>query len=146
MATHIAEETLDARTIVLRNVSGSLTEMEKDSLLRGFYQHGAHVHWISTTECLLAFATARQTDEAVGHEAATSLSLFKVSQLEERERASYYHKAAEMHADLKVNRGPSAGAANRIIGAALGIKLKKQESTRETETSKPSPIVDAWDD
>lgn len=139
------EETLDRRTLLISGLSSAESEASRSRQLGVFFDYGAQVRWFGT-ECMLAFPTERQTINAI-EAAAKSRGVMRTSRISELEadrRSSYYRLAAEMHEELKPER--DSRVANRLIGAALGIKMpKKKESAPVVEKPK-APVVDAWDD
>jgi len=140
------EVTLDKRTLLVSGISGSTEETARNRELCVFFEHGAEVRWVGTSECILAFPTESQTASALAaaSKGRTSTRVGRIGDLEpESVRASYYRVAAEMHEQLKPER--TSRVANRLIGAALGIKVPVKKA--EPEASKPkAAVVDAWDD
>jgi len=141
-------EVVYKRTLVLRGLPGE-EDARRSGLLQDFFTYGAVVRWVGSRECILAFPTEKQTrsafDAAVASRAA--YNVLQIGDLDASSQASYLSVAAEMHEELKPER--DSRVANRLIGAALGIKVPVKKSS-ETEAlppkEKPKPVVDAWDD
>ena len=139
--------TLDKRTLVVSGLRDTGSSESRE--LAVFYDFGAEVRWFGS-ECMLAFPTESQTTSALAAASKTQQRVSRISALahvDEGTRASYYRVAAEMHEQLKPER--DSRAANRLIGAALGIKLpaakSKQPPVAPVAVHK-APVVDAWDD
>jgi len=139
------EETLDRRTLVVTGIRES-SEAARNRAVSVFFDYGAEVRWFGT-ECMLAFPTERQTLnalEAASKGVGTLCNVGKISSMGEDLQKSYFRLAAEMHEELKPER--DSRVANRLIGAALGIKLPVKTAVAAAPEKPKAPVVDAWDD
>ena len=140
-------EIVQKRTLILRGLPGE-EGARRSGLLQDFFSYGAVVRWVGSSECILAFPTEKQTRSA--YDAAASRAAYNILQigdLDASSQASYLSVAAVMHEELKPER--DSRVANRLIGAALGIKVplkKSSEAEAPLPKEKPKPVVDAWDD
>jgi hypothetical protein len=142
-------EIVQKRTLILRGLSGGDTpEGARTAQLQDFFTYGATVRWVGSSECILAFPTEKQTRSAMEAAAASraSYKVLWIGDLDAPSQGSYLSVATEMHEQLKPER--DSRVANRLIGAALGIKVpaKKSEAASAPPAEKPKPVVDAWDD
>lgn len=134
---------MNGRTIVLRGIPADMPESGRDNLLRCYYNYGAVVRWIGKSECILAFPTEKNMTASLASATRGSLySMMKISEIPDN--SSYFKVAAEMQAELKPEH--DARVANRMIGAALGIRVPPKSAPQAAPADKPKPVVDSWDD
>jgi hypothetical protein len=132
-------------TLIVQNFRADMEEQQKGALLQPLLSVGGSVQWISPTECMIAYLNLGMIHRAISSKYNTSLAVTLLKDLGEKS-LGYYDAATKLQEALERPES-SSKVANRLIGHALGIRVRPsntQHSLKKAE--KHAEVVDAWDD
>lgn len=143
--------------ILAHGFHSDLPEYSKSILLKPFVDKGALVRWISSTEAILVFSSEMQARSSLS---VSHNSLIKIQHLpnimDKSKVKSLCDVGKELQNEFFIKSGRDITVANRMIGAALGIKLpvsvqipksKSQSDLRKDRKEKEEKLIsDFWED
>jgi len=135
---------VDACCFVVRGFPPELPSFSKERMLKPYTDVGADIQWISSTEALAVFLSASQAKAAMALPKNSLIYLAQVTGLSDKDEIKGLLKVGnEMHARMIPERDTSA--ANRMIGAALGVRIKTTSPLQKHRRTESPPKVCAWD-
>mmetsp|Transcript_27782 Transcript_27782/g.26594 ORF Transcript_27782/g.26594 Transcript_27782/m.26594 type:complete len:414 (-) Transcript_27782:192-1433(-) len=132
-------------SFVVTGLPPDLPEYSKDRFLQPFVDKGALVNWISSIEAIIVFPTEILAKTALAIQKSSFLKVVSLQDIEDAETERFLTVSTEMYNTLRPER--DCRVANRMIGAALGVRLPKRMTQDATKLRSKSPKKeDAWDD
>eukprot|EP01032_Pedospumella_encystans_P007835 gene7835-9343_t len=141
------EDTIQQCTLVLSGVPTDMSELARSNITRAYADKGATIKWTSNNECLLMFKTEKAAMQMVPSSGASIFRVIRLQDMSGALKEDLVSAARENFVITKPERDSTV--ANRLIGAALGIRLPKNLTSSASAAAKraPSPVrEDAWDD
>jgi hypothetical protein len=132
-------------SFVVTGLPPELPEYSKDRFLQPFVDKGALVKWISSIEAIVVFPTEILAKTALAIQKNSFLKIVSLQDIEDAETERFLTASTEMYNTLRPER--DCRVANRMISAALGVRLPKKMTQDTTKRRSISPKKDdAWDD
>lgn len=132
-------------SFVVTGLPPELPDYCKDRFLQPYVDKGAIVQWISTIEAILVFPTEVIAKTALAIQKNSFLKIVSLQDIEDAETERFLAVSTELYNTLRPER--DCRVANRMISAALGVKLPKRMTQETTKSRSKSPKKDdAWDD
>jgi hypothetical protein len=134
-------------SFVVTGLPPELPDYSKERFLQPYVDRGALVKWISNIEAILVFPTEIIAKTALTIQKNSFLKIVSLQDTENAEKERFLTASTEMYNTLRPER--DCRVANRMISAALGVRLPKrmtQDPSLTKPRSKSPKKEDAWDD